>query len=129
MAKVLIVEDEKMLAEMYKDKLEMEGIEADLVFSAEEAMDYLEERKIDHISLILLDMLLPGANGIEFLKKIRDIPELGNMPILVFSNYDDPKTRKEAFDLGVKDYLIKANHTPNKIVQRVKECLEEEGLG
>src|SRR4030042_1058006 len=101
MPKILIVEDEKMLAEMYKDKFEEEGMETDLSFSSEEALDYLKDKKPD---LILLDILLPKENGISFLKKIKEIENTAEVPIVAFSNYDEPQTKKEALALGAKAY-------------------------
>jgi len=120
MSTILIIEDEKMLADMYKEKLEMEGFQVDLAFSSEQGIDYLKEKTP---AIILLDILLPGDNGIEFLKKIKQVPNLENIPIIAFSNYDDPVTKKEAFSLGVKDYLIKANYVPNKVVERIRGFL------
>lgn len=120
MAKILIIEDEKILAEMYKDKLEEAGHEADLVFSSEEATGYLKKKKPD---LILLDILLPKENGTVFLKKIRKIKKTADIPVVAFSNYDEPKTKKETLDLGAKDYLIKTAYTPQQLVDQIKNFL------
>ena len=121
MAKILIVEDEKILAEMYKEKFQEEGFEVDLCFSAEEGINYLKEKKPN---LILLDILLPKENGISFLKKIKEIRKNFKVPILAFSNYDEPKTKKEALSLGVKAYLIKTQYTPKELISIVKKFLQ-----
>lgn len=118
MPKILIIEDEVILAEMYKDKFEQEGYITDLVFSSEEAVDYLKEKKPD---LILLDILLPRENGIIFLKKLKEIGNASQIPVVAFSNYDDLKTRKEAFELGVKAYLIKTQYTPTELLAEIKK--------
>lgn len=120
MAKILIIEDEKMLAEMYQDKFKSSGHEADLVFSSEEAFDYLKKEKPD---LILLDILLPRDNGISFMKKIKELKTAENIPIVAFSNYDDPKTKKEALGLGAKTYLIKTRYTPSALLEEIKKYL------
>ncbi len=118
---ILIVEDEKILAEMYKDRFEKEGIQVDLTFSSEQALEYLNNKKPD---LILLDILLPKANGISFLEKIKQFKnKTKDIPIIVFSNYDDPKTRNDAFLLGAKSYLIKTQYTPKELVEEVKKYL------
>jgi DNA-binding response OmpR family regulator len=123
MALVLIVEDEKVLAEMYRDKFEQEGFKADLVFSSEDAIEYLKNKKPD---LILLDILLPKANGISFLEKIKELKEtIGEIPVVAFSNYDDLETRNRAILLGAKDYLLKTQYTPTELVKRVKELLKK----
>lgn len=117
MKQILIVEDEKILAEMYRDKFVQESFEAILAFSAEEGLEILKKEKPD---LILLDILLPKANGITFLTKIKKDQKTSSIPVVAFSNYDDPKTKKEAFQLGVKDYLIKTSYTPQEIVEKIK---------
>ena len=93
MPKILIVEDEKILAEMYKDKFDEEGFETDLAFSCEEAIDYLKSKKPD---LILLDILLPKENGISFLKRMKEIENSSEIPVVVFSNYDESRTKKRS---------------------------------
>ena len=120
MPKILIVEDEKILAEMYKDKFEEGGFETDVAFSSEEALDYLKDKKPD---LILLDILLPKENGISFLKKLKDMKNVADVPIVAFSNYDEPRTKKEAFALGVKAYLIKTQYTPKELLEKIKKFL------
>ncbi|KPJ56880.1 hypothetical protein AMJ49_03655 [Parcubacteria bacterium DG_74_2] len=121
MKKILIVEDEKILAEMYKDKFEMAGFEVILSFDCQEGLEAAKKEKPD---LILLDILLPTKNGISFLKGWKRDKEISSIPIVAFSNYDDPETKKEAFDLGVEEYLIKTNYTPQQIVEKVTEYLE-----
>ena len=121
MKKVLIIEDEKILAVMYKDKFSQAGFEVVLAFESEEGLVLAKKEKPD---LILLDILLPRENGILFLNQLRKIPEISSIPVVAFSNYDDPKTKKEAFELGVKDYLIKTNYTPNEIVEKIKNYLK-----
>jgi DNA-binding response OmpR family regulator len=120
MKKILIIEDEIVLAEMYKEKLEKEGFE---VFLASEIEEGIEIAKKERPDLILLDILLPRENGVSFLEKIKK-EEIKDIPIVAFSNYDDPETKKRAFELGVKEYLIKANYTPGEIVEKIKNYLK-----
>ena len=121
--KILIVEDETILAEMYRDKLIQAGFEVVSAYSAEEALKILQKEVPD---LILLDILLPRENGVSFLARIKKNPKLSSIPVVAFSNYDDPETKKQAFKLEVKDYLIKTNYTPRKIIERVKSYLRDE---
>jgi DNA-binding response OmpR family regulator len=121
MKKILIVEDEKMLGEMYQDKFKQAGFNAILVNSTEEALMVVPKEKPD---LILLDILLPRENGISFLTRLKEKVELASIPIIAFSNYDDPETKKEAYKLGVKEYLIKTAYTPQEIVEKVKNYLK-----
>jgi two-component system, OmpR family, alkaline phosphatase synthesis response regulator PhoP len=120
--KILLVEDEKILAEMYKAKFVQAGFEVIWAFEAEEALDLVKRERPD---LIVLDILLPKENGIAFLTWLRKDPEISQTPVVAFSNYDDPETKREAFKLGVKDYLIKTSYTPQEIVDKAKSYLGE----
>lgn len=119
--KILLVEDEKVLIEMYKSKLEQAGFEVILAPDAEEGFNIAKKEKPD---LVILDILLPKGDGISFLEKLRDDLETTPIPVVAFSNYDGVETKKKAFDLGVLDYLIKTNYTPKELVERIKTFLE-----
>jgi len=121
MAKILLIEDERVLAEMYENKFDEAGYETDLVFSAEDALEYLKTKKPD---LILLDILLPKENGIGFLGKLKEIAGTSQIPVVGLSNFDDPETKKKAFQLGVKEYLIKTQYTPQELLAKIKKYLE-----
>lgn len=121
MKKILLIEDEKMLKEMYTLKFSQEGFEVISVISAEEGLELAKKEKPD---LIILDILLPRKNGVWFLKKKNEDPEISQIPIVALSNYDHPETRKEAIELGIKDYLIKTDYTPKEIVEKIKEYLK-----
>lgn len=118
---ILLIEDEKVLVEMYKDKFEEAGYPTDVAFTAEEALEYLKEKKPD---LILLDILLPRANGVSFLEKMKEIAGTSQIPVVGLSNFDDPETKKKAFQLGVKEYLIKTQYTPQELLAKIKKYLE-----
>lgn len=119
--KILIIEDEKLLGEIYKDKLSGVGFEVIWAFEAKNALKLVKKEKPD---LILLDILLSRENGIFFLEQLRKDPKIASILVVAFSNYDDPETKKQAFKLGVKDYLIKTNYTPNQIVKKIKIYLK-----
>ena len=117
MKKILIIEDERMLGEMYQDKFIREGFKVIWVDSAEEGIKVVPKAKPD---LILLDILLPKANGLGFMGWLEKEKEFSSIPVIAFSNYDDPQTKKEAVKFGIKEYLIKTNYTPQEIVDKIK---------
>ena len=121
MKKILLIEDEKILAGMYQEKFIRAGFEVFLAFESEEGLKIAKEEKPD---LILLDILLPRENGITFLGWLRKDPEVCSTLVVAFSNYDDAETKREAARLGVKDYLIKTSYTPQEIVEKVKSYLK-----
>lgn len=118
MSKILIVEDERMLIEMYQEKFTQEGFEVDLARSAEQGLELVKKNP----DLVLLDILLPKGNGIYFLKQMKKT-DFASIPVVAFSNYNDPGTKHRAKELGVKDYLIKTNYTPDQVVEKVKDTL------
>lgn len=121
MPKILLIEDEKMLAEMYKDRFATAGVEVTIALTAKEALAILKQMRPD---LILLDILLPKENGLSLLQKIRKTrKDLDQVPVIAFSNYDEPRAKKEASALGVKAYLIKTQFTPKEIVEKIKSYL------
>lgn len=120
--KILIIEDEKILAEMYKEKFEAEGFSVFLAFDSQEGFEMAKKEKPE---LILLDILLPSENGVSLLQKIKKDNNISKIPVIAFSNYDDQKTKKEAMELGAIDYIIKANHAPQEIIDKIKNYLKK----
>ena len=120
MKTILLIEDETVLGEMYKDKFSQAGLKVIWTKQAEDGLKIVKEKNID---LIVLDILLPRENGIFFLEKIKKESKMTSVPVIVFSNYDDPETKNQALALGVKEYLIKTNYTPKQIVDTIKQYL------
>ena len=118
--KILIIEDEKILIDMYCDKFVRAGFKVIYATEIREGLKLLEKQDPD---LILLDILLPKENGIIFLKKLKERKKKISVPIIAFSNYDNPKIKMEAKKLGVSDYLIKTNYTPGQVVKRIKKYI------
>jgi DNA-binding response OmpR family regulator len=113
---ILVVEDEAPLQEALKLKLTKAGFDVFIADSGEDALELLKEI---NPSLILLDILLPGMNGLEFLRKIRNRPEYNGLPIVIISVSGGSEKIKEAFSLGATDYLVKSAFTVNEIVDEV----------
>ncbi len=120
--KILIIEDEKMLSDIYRERFSREGFEVHSAISSEEGMEIAKDIKPD---LIVLDILLPRENGTEFLEKLRREEEIGNTKVIAYSNYDDNNARERAMELGAMDYLIKTNYTPKEIIDIINKYLEE----
>lgn len=119
--KILLIEDERILLEMYGEKLSQEGFEMILSVDAEEGFKLAKKEKPD---LIILDILLPEKNGTFFLKQQMEDPEIASIPVVALSNYDHPEVRKKALELGAKEYIIKTDFTPQEIVEKIKKYLK-----
>lgn len=118
--KVLLIEDEKTLVELYIEGFTDAGFEISAVLSAEEG---LEAAKKDKPDLIILDILLPRESGIFFLEELRANPKIKFIPVVVLSNLDDPETREKAAKLGVEAYLIKTDFAPHELIEKIKEFI------
>ena len=121
MKKILLIEDEKILSEMYETRLKREGFEVINTRDAEGGLELIKKEKPD---LILLDLLLPGMQGQEALKVLKEDPKTKDIPVIIFSNYDTPEVRKEAEKYGVR-YILKANVTTRDLVELVKREIGE----
>ncbi len=119
MKRILLIEDEELLAKMYQEKFERAGFEVLLSRTAEEGVEMAKKEKPD---LVVLDIILPENSGLFFLRKIRQEKSgIEDIPVIAFSNYDNPETRKEANALGVSEYIIKANHDPEEVVTKINQ--------
>src|SRR3989339_1374202 len=121
MKKILIIEDEELLRQMYAERFEKEGFAVATASSAEEGIIAAKREQPD---LIMLDILLPEGSGITFLAYKNESKEIKAIPTIAFSNFDEKTTKEQALKLGAVDYLIKTNFTPQEIVERVKEVLD-----
>lgn len=119
--KILIVEDDALLAGMYKDKFIKEGFQISV---AEDPEKGLEIAKKENPDLIILDIVMPKGGGVEFLKRKQENPSILPIPTVVFSNYDYLTIQKQVEKLGAKDYLIKSNYTPSQLLEKIKNFLK-----
>ncbi|MDP2735342.1 MAG: response regulator [bacterium] len=118
--KILIVEDEEMLATMYADRFVKEGWKVTVAPSRDEGLAAAQKVRPD---IVLLDILLFDGHGTEFLRRQKESKAISNIPVLVFSNLDDPQTRKDSLELGALEYLLKTDYTPQRLVEKVRSYL------
>ncbi|HPB48221.1 MAG TPA: response regulator [Exilispira sp.] len=106
---ILIVEDEKDLLESYKELITMGGYNVVTASDGYEGLDYLS-RNVGHVDLVLLDLMMPGVDGLEVLKAVQaDKEKYGDMPIIVLTNMSSELVIKDAFDLGASSYFVKSD--------------------
>ena len=116
--RILLIEDETNIRAMYADVLKESGYE---VLEAAEGKQGLNEVMNGDWDLLLLDIMLPKLDGIELLKRMQLDPRVKEKPVLVLTNLDDNRIRDTCLDLGVKEFLVKANVIPSEIVLSVKK--------
>jgi DNA-binding response OmpR family regulator len=119
--KILIVEDEEFLLDLYHIKLEQAGFE---VLKAENGEAGLSLAKMELPDLILLDILMPQVDGYDMLRKIKTDGETKKIPVIIFSNLSQKEEIEKGLKLGAKDFIIKTSVTPAEMVAKVKEFLK-----
>lgn len=120
MAKVLIVEDNETLNEAYKLILSKDGHDVTTAFNGEEGLEKLSEVTPD---LILLDMLMPKMDGLEFLRNF-DAKKFSKTTIIILSNLNEDEQVEEARRLGAHRYILKANTSPRELAARVNHIAQ-----
>lgn len=118
--KILIIEDDQEVRELYAEVLRDEGFVLDEAVDGQVGLTKVLEGKYD---LLLLDIMLPKFDGLEILKTIRKKEELKDLPVILLTNLGREPIIKEGFELGASGYLIKSEHTPGEIVNEVKKFL------
>ena len=119
--KILLVEDDNFLLNMYADKFRVEGFE---VFIADNGATGLKLAKEKTPDLILLDVLLPKMSGFEVLQELNKDPRAKNIPVILLTNLSQKEEVTKGLELGAKDFLIKAHFMPQEVVAKVKSVLK-----
>jgi len=107
--KILIVEDEIALLDSYAELVESAGYLPMKASDGYQALDVLSNN-LDQIDLVLLDLMMPGVDGLEVLKTVKNNEEkYGKMPIVILTNMTSESVVKEAFNMGATSYLVKTD--------------------
>jgi len=118
--KILIVEDDQDVRELYAEVLRDEGFEVEEAVDGQSGIAKVLEGTYD---LLLLDIMLPKFDGLEVLKTIKEKAKVKGIPVILLTNLGREAIIKEGFSLGADGYLIKSEHTPEEIVDEVKKFL------
>jgi len=120
--KILLVEDDPFLSEIYVIKFQEAGFEISL---ATDGSDGLEKIKHEQPDLVLLDIVMPNVDGLELLRTIKDDEATRNIPIVILSNLGEQEDIDRGLALGAELYIVKAHYTPTEVVAKVKSILEK----
>lgn len=118
--KILLVEDEDFIRELYVRQLTKEGFQ---VKSAVDGQSGLTMLKSEAFDLLLLDIMLPGINGLQLLREFKTQNPNSSMITILLTNLGQEAVIKEGFELGAQAYLIKASYTPDQVVNEVRNAL------
>jgi CheY-like chemotaxis protein len=120
--KILIIEDDEQISEIYKAELFFGGLQTILAASGKEGIEVVQSEQPD---LILLDILMPNMDGVETLKHIRNLPNGKSVPVLVITNVGKNERIKDFAGLNIAGYIVKSDITPVQLYDKISEVLEQ----
>ncbi|OGE65000.1 hypothetical protein A3I48_03780 [Candidatus Daviesbacteria bacterium RIFCSPLOWO2_02_FULL_36_7] len=118
--KILLVEDEDFIRELYTRQLLKAGFSVKSTIDGQAGLEMLKNEVFD---LLLLDIMLPGMNGLQLLREFKTHNPTSPMITILLTNLGQESVIKEGFELGAQAYLIKASYTPDQVITEVKNAL------
>jgi CheY-like chemotaxis protein len=119
--KILIVDDDQFLLDMYVIKFKEKGFEVEAAFGSVSALSKLQGGQ--HFDAIITDVVMPAMDGFEFLEKIKKDKLSQGAKIIVLSNLGQPSDIEKGNKLGADGYIVKANATPSEMVEQVMKIV------
>lgn len=116
--RILLVEDEEFISFIYKRQFEIAGF---IVETARDGLSGLALIQNKTYDLVLLDIMIPGMNGMDVLKAVKTEEKTKNTPIIMLTNLAQDNIMQEAFQYGAEGYWIKANLSPMEVVSEINQ--------
>lgn len=120
--KILVIDDDKFLLNMYSFKFREKGFEVTSVLSSVDALNKLRNNEL--FDVILLDLMMPVINGFEFLDILKKEQLAQSSKIIVLSNLGQPTDIEKSKSLGANSYIVKASSTPTEVVEKAIATME-----
>lgn len=120
MAKILIIEDDALLSRMYETIFVANNYQVETAADGEEGM---VSARSSNPTLILLDIMMPKLNGLEMLKRLKNDPQLKQIPVVILTNLAGTSDVQAALQLGAVSYIIKSEHKPKQVEEIVRGIL------
>lgn len=122
--RILLVDDEQSLIEVFTQTLQLAGFEMVTAGSGQEG---LIQAKTQHPDMILLDQVLPDVNGNQVLQMLKRDPETKDIPVAMLSNFNQDGMVQEAINLGALDYIMKYQIEPKDLVDKINTLMTQHG--
>jgi len=122
MARIIIVEDDPMISEIYQKKFSDSGFEVFVVDGAEKALAVAKTERID---VVMTDLIMPKMDGFQLIEKLRGGEYDTDIQIIVTSNLSQREDREKAMNLGANGFLAKADYSPSNLVKEVQRLLDQ----
>jgi len=118
--KVIIVEDDEFLSDIYKTKFELEGFKVTAINDGEKGLKAIQTKNPD---IVLLDVLLPKLDGFTILQMLKKDVATKDIPVVLLTSRGQKEDVQKGLEMGAADYLIKAHFKPAETVEKVKKIL------
>lgn len=118
--KILIVEDDQAFYNLCATELQLKGYEVVHVAEGTTAVSRIREEKPD---LVILDIILPGINGLDILKELKVAEETMELPVIMLTNFGTDENISKAVEAGADDYLMKYNLVPSELPDKIASYL------
>jgi CheY-like chemotaxis protein len=115
--KLLVVEDDFYMKDLYRMQAESKGY---IVATAANGTEGITQAEAFIPDIILLDLMLPNADGIEVVRTLRTKDDFKNTPVIIITNYDAPDTEQRAREAGATDYVLKIAYTPDMVTDKLQ---------
>jgi len=126
MSKVLLIEDDEAVQTLYKRVFSLEGFDIEIADGGQAGLDKVGVFQPD---IILLDMMMPGMNGLEVLRRLKADSTTSQIPVIALTNVSELRITEDALSLGANLYLSKSDTEPDNAVQIVRDMLSKYGSG
>ena len=120
--KVMVIEDDRFLSSLIKARVEKDGITATQAFDGEDAIKRLPDERPD---LVILDLVMPKANGFDVLKAISMMPGLERTPVVIVSNLAQDSDIEKARQLGAKEYFVKVKISIDDLISKIETLVQQ----
>lgn len=122
--RILLTEDDPIVAELYRLRLDREGHRVDVAADGQAALDAVRREQPD---LMLLDIRMPRLSGLAVLEEVRADDTLREIPVVMLTNYSDPAQVQRCRELGIEAYLVKSRTTPRQLADWIAEWSAKRG--
>lgn len=123
--KILIIEDDQLVANIYRNKFAIEGFQAETARDGEVGLELMQSFRPD---AVLLDLVLPGVSGLDVMRKIRANKDSEKVPIVVFSNTYLSQMVEDAWKAGATKCLSKSRSTPQQVIEAVRSAMKSNSV-
>lgn len=123
MKKILVVEDDNFLANVYRIKLKKAGFEITIATDGAEALEKIKSQNFD---LVILDLIIPKIDGFGVLTEIRSQEKYKTLPVLIASNLSQMEDINRALKLGANDFIVKSDITLDALIEKINKLISQD---